>query len=250
MYQKLYNSCNKSNSDIAVCNRKVFDESGNEKTIVNVSSQEIHVDNENLIDYIVDKLFYPHTVVVYNKIFKRSILSTNNIKFKEVNQVGSEDALFNYQVLFHISKIIEVSSTNHNQLAREGSTARSYKIGAMTRTSGLIEEIYKYFSENGNDEISSILAPINLLFFQQWNYNLIKTYGENNLKKNLFEEHILIRDNLYFKRAEKEFILKKGLTRYVKKMGYSDKGILFMKLYMFFDLLNMSKLAVQIRCWC
>lgn len=248
MYEQLYISAQKENADIAVCNRKVFDENSNLKIAVNVSEKIIEINKNNIIDYVIDQMFYPHTVVVYNKIFKKSIIYNHNIKFKEVIDVGSEDTLFNYEVLLHVKKIIEVNSVNHNQLAREGSTARSYKIGVMKRTSKLIEEIYEYSCNNDAKEVGEILAPIILLFFQQWNYNLIKTYGEDNLKKYITDEHKSIKKNKYFKRAEKDLIFNRRLNIYIKKMGYSQKGKVFMSIYMLLSLLGLNKLAASVRC--
>lgn len=248
MYEELYIAAEKENADIAVCNRKVFDENNNLKTIVNVSERIIDINKVNIVDYVIERLFYPHTVVVYNKIFKKSIISNNDISFKEVKEVGSEDTLFNYEVLLHVKKIIEVNSTNHNQLARDGSTARSYEIGAMKRTSKLIENIYKYSYDNNAKEVGDILAPIMLLFFQQWNYNLIKTYGKDNLKKCITDEHKLVEKNKYFKRAEKDLIFNRRLNPYIKKMGYSQKGRLFMNIYMLLSLLRLNKLAASVRC--
>lgn len=248
MYEELYIAAEKEEADIAVCNRKVFDENDNLKTIVTVSEGIIDINKDKIIDYVIDQLFYPHTVVVYNKIFKKTIISNNNITFKEVKEVGSEDALFNYEVLLNVEKIIEVNSTNHNQLAREGSTARIYKIGAMKRTSKLIEEIYKYSYDNNAKEIGDMLAPIMLLFFQQWNYNLIKTYGKDDFKKYITDEHKLIEKNKYLKRAEKDLIFDRRLNPYIKKMGYSQKGKLFMSIYMLLSLLGLNKLAASVRC--
>lgn len=238
MYEELYIAAEKENADIAVCNRKVFDENNNLRTIVNVSERIIEINKVNTVDYVIERLFYPHTVVVYNKIFKKSIIYNNNISFKEVKEVGSEDTLFNY----------EVNSTNHNQLAREGSTARSYEIGAMKRTSKLIENIYKYSYDNNAKEEGDVLAPIMLLFFQQWNYNLIKTYGKDNFKKYITDEHKLIEKNKCFKRAERDLIFNRRLNPYIKKMGYSQKGKLFMNIYMLLSLLRLNKLAASVRC--
>ena len=246
MYEKLYKSAIDNNACIAVCNRKVFDENGNLMTMVNVGKKSLKNIKDNMCDYIVSDLLYNHTVVVYNKIYKSEIIKSNKIYFKEVREVGSEDFLFNYQVLFYIDKIISIDNTNHNQLAREGSTAREYKLGAMERTAKLIENIYLYAEKINKQEIGKKVAPIILIFFQQWNYDLIKKYG-NNLYRNMLCEQISAEKNKYFRLAEKEFIFDKDIKKYIYELGYSEKGRMFINLYMSLSLMKLYKLAVKIR---
>lgn len=247
MYESLYNAAISNNSDIVVCNRKVFDENGNIKGIVTVEEKIIKNIKNNIADYIVNDLLYKHTVSACNKIYKRQILQDNNIYFKGVNEVGSEDALFNYQVLFYTDIITSINRTYHNQLARYGSTTREYKVGAMARTAKLIENIYLYSQNIGKSNISNEVAPIFLIFFQQWNYNLIKTYDNKNLFNSMVIEQIEAEKNEYFKRAEKAFISNKNVQIYIDKMGYSKKGKLFIKLYMILSLLGLYKTAIKLR---
>ena len=63
--------------------------------------------------------------------------------------------------------------------------------------------------------MGDVLAPIMLLFFQQWNYNLIKTYGKDNFKKYITDEHKLIEKNKCFKRAERDLIFNRRLNPYI-----------------------------------
>ena len=206
MYEKLYNAAMNSRASIAICNRKVLDENNNIKTVVNIKKKIIENVKNNIADYIIEYLLYKHTVVIYNKIYRSEIIKENKISFKEVKEVGSEDALFNYEVLFYVDKIVAINTTYHNQLAREGSTAREYKIGAMNRTANLIQNIYLYSKKIGKESIGIETAPIFLIFFQQWNYNLIKTYGNEDLFNNMVLEQSESGKNKYFRMAEKSFI--------------------------------------------
>lgn len=247
MYDKLYNAAINNKASIAVCNRRVLDDNYNIKTVVNIKEKIIEDVKSNIVNYIVDDLLYKHTVVVYNKIYKSEIIKENKIYFKEVREVGSEDTLFNYQVLFYTSKIVAINNTYHNQLAREGSTAREYKFGVMERTAKLVESIYLYSEMMENMESGKKVAPIILLFFQQWNYNMIKTYGNDNLYNNMLKEQIIAEKNEYFKKAEEAFIFDKEIKIYTKRLGYSKRGKLFMDLYMILSLMKLYKLSVKIR---
>lgn len=247
MYEKLYLNAKEKKADITVCNRNVYDHGNNVITVVSVKEEVINDVKNNIHEYVVEKLLFKHTVVVYNKIYKADVLKNTNIRFKEVKEVGSEDALFNCQLLLHVNKISAINSTYHNQLAREGSTAREYKIGAMERTARFIEELYRYTQDMNEKETGDILVPIMLIFLQQWNYNLLKTYQQCNLQEYMVKEQRLAEKNKYFKKAEKDFISKRSVQVYIDKMGYSKKGKVFIKLYMILSLLGLYRVAIKLR---
>lgn len=247
MYEKLYTNAKLNEADMVVCNRKVFNEDGLLKTSIDVGQNSFINVNGNIADFIIQKLLCPYTVSTCNRIYSNEIVKKLNLRFESVQEVGSEDALFNYCFLLDSGIVTSINNTYHNQLAREGSTTRSYKIGAMNRTGKLIEGIYKYSESRQKREIGEVIAPIMLLFFQQWNYNLIKTYGKQNLKRNIKLEHKQASNNLYVKRAEKAVICDVRMVAYLKKMGFSIKGRLFIKSYMFFSLCNLNTLAANIR---
>lgn len=247
-YEKLYLSAKEISADISVCSRKIFNEEYILGNVVYVSNEKSIDINKDLCSYIVEQLIYPQTVSTCNKIYLKSNIINNNIKFKNVSEVGSEDALFNYCVLLNSNTVSCVKDTFYNGVERKGSTTRDYTVGAMVRTAGLLEQIYRYSEKNKKDKIGKISGPIMLIFFQQWNYNLIKTFGKNDLKKYIEQEHKLVEDNKYFKLAEKDFVFDKNIKPYIKKMGYSPKGKLFMNIYMILSLLKMNKLAANIRC--
>lgn len=246
MYEKLTNVAVKENSDLVVCGRKVFNIQGELKYELNLDMEVINIKKNNLLDYIVEKLFFKHTVVVYNKIYRNDIIRRKNLFFKEVSEVGSEDTLFNYCYLMNTQKICSLSAVFHNQLAREGSTAREYKFGAMKRTANLLRNIQSYSNEIGCNEVGLNTLPIFLLFFQQWNYNLLKNYS-NNFCRDFRMEHKSIASDKLFKSIEKKLVLDKSLECYYKKLGYSPRGIAFMRLYMLFSYFKFYSLATALR---
>lgn len=246
MYEELYSAAKNNFADISVCGRKLYDKYGKIESQISINNEVFENVYQNITDYCINNLFYPHTVVVYNKIYKRDIININNIRFNSVDKIGSEDALFNYQILFHVNKIISTDKTYYNQFAREGSTARQYKSGMMSRTAVLIEEMYKYAENLGRDNINNELNPIILVFFQQWNYSMIKKYCGKNIKDILIREH-KNKDNKYFKLIEKNLIFSKEASKNLFRMGYSKRGIFFIKMYMLFDFLGWSRVATRIR---
>lgn len=247
MYERLYSKAISLKSDMIVCSRKLFDENGLLKGEVYVENNEFTNINRNIVNYIVEELFYPQTVLVCNKIYLTRIIKENNIRFDNVDTVGSEDTLFNYKFLLNANNVSTERDTFYNGTERMNSTTRKYKFGAMKRTACLIESIYKYSERLGKKEVSEQIAPIMLLFFQQWNYNYIKTYGTGSLKEDIKKEHKNVSSDIYFKKAEKDLIFKKDLQVYIKKMGYGYTGRIFIKLYFLCSLCNLNGLAARIR---
>lgn len=247
MYEKLYINAKEKSLDISICGRKIWSESNVLKCKIDVKNEFIYNLQKILLEYIVDYLLYPYTVSTCNKIYKSKILKVNDIKFDNVENVGSEDALFNIDVLLNVDKIASTSSTYYNGIERMGSTTRKYKVGCMKRTANLLEKVYSHCEKLNKSELADIISAIFLIFFQQWNYNLLKTYGNENLFNNMVIEQREAEKNKYFKRAEKAFISNRNVQIYIDKMGYSKKGKLFIKLYMILSLLGLYKTAIKLR---
>lgn len=247
MYKMIYKKAICENLDIAICSRKIWDEKYTLGAIIEVRNELIKDLQKDLPGYYVDYLLYTNTVSACNKIYKSDLIRKWEVKFEDVKKVGSEDAFFNYCALLNTNRIGSISGVYYNGVERVGSTTRSYKAGAMERTASLLEATYHYSKLVNKSDKYNIIAPILLLFFQQWNYNFIKGYGGNNLKENLKIEHKKAEKNKYFRQAEKNFIFDKETEKYIVKMGFTNKGKLFMKAYMGLNLLGLYGLAARIR---
>lgn len=244
-YEKLYEKIKKEKADLGVASRKMFDK--NDKQVAKIQTKdEVGIIN-NIPKHIVNKVLFNHTVTVCNKIYKKNIIENKKIQFESVNIVGSEDTIFNYAFLLNAKKFIEVSDVFYNGAERIGSTTRKYKEGCIQRTSKLIEKIYLDSKKFENEKIANEVAIIFLLFFQQWNYNFMKIYSGEKISKIVKKEHILVKENKYLKKAEKEVIFNKKTKYYMKQMNYKSKGIIFMKVYFLASYLKLNNLAGKIR---
>ena len=249
MYEKLYSIGKDNRAEMVVCNRRVYKSNNEISTVIDVGNSNIKNVKENTIDYLINNLFYPYSVSCCNKIYLRDVIDGMGLRFKSVKDVGSEDLLFNICYILKTNISISINSTYHNQLAREGSTTRRYTIGAMERTGKLINSLYALTLDEvlkDKKEVQKLLAPLVLLFFQQWNYNLIKTYG-GNLKEDLTKEHKEINKNKFMKKAERTLIFNPLIIPYMKKMGFSLKGRIYIRAYMLCCLCNLNKLATMLR---
>lgn len=244
MYEELYKDIVKNNSDISVCSRKIFDENNNLNGKVELNNEVIDLSKFEIENYITKRLLFPHTVSACNKIYKNDILK--NIRFKGVTEVGSEDTLFNYCVLFNVKTISSINTTYYNGLERSGSTARTYKLGAMIKTAKLMENIKDYSYKVGRNDVWEKVSPILFQFFQQWNINLIKKYSDNDIIGIISEELELASKNEVFNNCQKTLAFR---TSYLKENGYKLTGRLYISLVMFLSYIKQYNLAAKLRCY-
>lgn len=247
MYENLYEAIEKSNADICVCGREAYSEEGKIGYQNKLDDELIDLDKYDIKDYVTNKLFYKHTVVVWNKIYKKDIINKNNIRFEDVSYVGSEDALFNYQYLMHTKKIKAIDKIGYSQLSREGSTATSYKKGYIVRTSNLIECMDDYSNKINSKEIGNDIIPSILLFYNQWCLSQIKIHSdESNILRNIQDELIQGMDSKVFRIYIKKIITDKCMINNMKSMGFKLKGILLIKLYMTLCYFKKYKIASKL----
>lgn len=243
MYENLYNAIENSKADLCVCGRESYSEDGKSYYKKELEDELIDFESYSLQDYISKTLFYKHTVSGCNKIYKKDIIEKNNIRFKYVSYVGSEDTLFNYEFLLHTSKIKSIDKIGYTQLSRAGSTATTYKYGYMNRTANMIKSMYEYSIKTNTEAIYKDVAPIFLLFFYQWNMSNIKAKNS----KELIEREIKdASSNEMFIKCVKELGFNRNLNKYMNNMGFRLKGIALIKITMALYYLKLYKTTSQI----
>ena len=180
-YEKLVQASETADADMACCDRRIYDEEGNltyEAKIVEGKAYQI----DDVEDYVY-RYFFRYTPVVYNKVYRTTVI--NSIRFRDVSEVGSEDALFNYEVMFAIKQVTEVEGIAYNNLARNNSTARSYQVGDLCKNYRLLEHMLKISGKNG---ISDDTCLYTYNYFNQRTWNQIMVYGQSNTRGSLKSE--------------------------------------------------------------
>lgn len=249
MYEELYKDIIKNNSDISICGRRVVDENNKLKGEVKLINEVINLNEFGLDKYITSKLLSPHTVVVYNRLYRRCIIERNDIRFKSVDEVGSEDALFNYCILFNTKIISSIDKVFYNGLERSGSTARTYKFGSMNKTANLMECMKSYSEKVNKQEVWNKVEPILFQFYQQWNINLIKKYSNEDITKIISKELEVANKSKVFKQCQKRLALGINHEKNLKKCGYKFSGRVYIRLFMFLSYINQYNLAARLRTY-
>lgn len=246
MYENLYKKIKHTNSDICICGRRAYTEDGKLSNEINLQDEVIDFNDKKDKKYILSKFFYNYTVVVWNKLYKNEIINDKNIRFEDVNYVGSEDALFNYCVLSDVKRITSMEHIYYNQLSREGSTARTYKPGYMNRTANMIKCMSDYSKKINSPTVYNDLSPLFLLFFYQWNMSNIKSVKNENLEQIILKEITEASFNKEFMECVRKVAFDMNFTESIKKMGFSFSGIVYIRLIMALCYFKLYKLATKI----
>lgn len=246
MYENLYNAIVSSNADICVCGRESYSEESDSYYKIELIDELIDLNQYSLGYYVSKKLFYRHTVSGCNKIYRKDIIDKNNIRFKDVNYVGSEDTLFNYEFLLHTNKIKAIDKVGYRQLSRVDSTARTYKYGYMNRTANMIRCMYDCSLISNNISKYEEIAPMFLLFFYQWNISNIKSVKNRNTKELILKEIKDASNNEIFMRCVSKIGLRREFNQYMKNMGFKIKGILLIKTIMILYYFRLYKITTGV----
>lgn len=230
-YEEMYNCAISNNSDMVCVNRKVFDEYGNMVYKTDFASNCTY-GVENPSDYFFDK-FFIYTPSVCNKLYKYDIVKNN--RFVSTKYIGSEDTLFNFDLINKYGTVSEVIDVYYNSIERKNSTARSYQPLDIIRNYNLLRELDKILIGGETLELQTCV----FLFFQQRIWFQINNYSSNPRKD--LHDTILIenKDSDYYKFSKRIFFLK---YKYWRKMGYRLSGMILIKFGYLLKIINFKHL--------
>lgn len=236
-YEKLYALCKKNDLDMCVCERRVFNEKDEIIYQTNIFESDCIQVNDTKT-YFFNK-FFKYTPSVCNKVYKMNVIKYK--RFRDVSEVGTEDTLFNYEVMFDLKKVGECESVYYNSLARENSTARRFESGSILRNYNLLEHMKIIDNNQGvNNDLS--LCMFN--YFQQRLWNQIKTFASESHMDCIRQEIELEFTRTNYKKISKELIKLKSLD----KMGYRLTGIFVVKLQYILKLFGLKNQLIKYIC--
>jgi len=243
MYAGLYQSAKLTDADIIVCGRQVYSEEGELKTVVNLSDQIIDLSEIGIEEYVFNYFFFPHTPVVYNKLYKRELIHNHNLRFDNIHAVGSEDTLFNFSAICHSRKLSTISQLYYNGTARHGSTARTYKKGEMERTINLLIKYMDYAKRIGKLDTAKRIVPYIFLYFLQRHIKLINNVFGKESAKVIAEEIKFVSRMPIFQYSARKVIFGIHLSGVMKRKGYRFSGRAFQRIFLLLCSLNMYSMA-------
>lgn len=151
MYEKLYNTAKKNNNDILFCG---FKKEFKPNAFLLIKECETYIDykgkeqiNQLILDFIAApphyKNEYIHDMSVWHSIYKRKIISDNNIKFLSERDYASEDIPFQIEILSHCYNVGFIPDIFYTYCYNQGSLTKSFNITKFEK----IKNLYYLLSE-------------------------------------------------------------------------------------------------------
>ncbi|GGA45064.1 glycosyltransferase [Paenibacillus physcomitrellae] len=158
MFTQMVELAEASQSDIIVCNYdKVYDDH-TERQYLNLKEEAVDVREIGIAEYIYRYLFtYQHGHEVWNKLYRRSVIEQNAIRFEPNKEIFSEDLMFNLFVLCHAGRISSLNHTFYYYLQREGSIMQIPNPQMGARYVTLVERFKHYAQRAG---LASEVEPV------------------------------------------------------------------------------------------
>lgn len=239
MCELLYNNIKDNDADMTLCNHII--EHKNEQKYIKLGLENILTDKNEISNNLILPLVGDKGKNIKNelasfrspwgKIFKKSIIKENNIKFNSELIIG-EDFIFNLQYLNHIKKLsVEHECLYHYRINQE-STLNKYKAECWFIYEKILNYLKEYLYSNFKED--EFLERLNNL---KMRYFFISIYNEVNIlnSKSIFEKKNFIKficEHDKFKGILKEYKFE------LEKREYINLIILKRKMYISFVILN------------
>lgn len=242
MYENLINEMEKG-FDLSVCGRVVVKSCGERMEVKTVEEKFYFEEEELKYRYMCQEFIHPHTVVVYNKVYRRDIIEKLNLRFEDLRVVGTEDMLFNYIYILNIKSLKSIAKEHYIGYAREGSTMRKYNPGYMKRFANLVEVFSKYNEDSQLDRVKIILC----IYFFEFYIRQVKSFSSNEeFYKNLDLELKVIVKNDSFKSLVRKIVFTNSYIKDLKIKKYRFLGIIYIKILYMSIYLNLNRLTYKL----
>lgn len=170
-FEKLYNAAAQNNADMAFTEYLL--------EYQNKQKKSEHITNLQIAESVSEKVNVLKDGAIWDKIFKRSLLNDNNIRFPEHSKSYFEDNLLLFPAAMRANKIVLINTANYHYWQRETS---------------VVHDVQHY------DEMRSYCVDVikNLLnFTEKQNYNseekqnIVNFFDRSFPWKNIFKKNVL-----------------------------------------------------------
>ena len=192
--QTFYDNALKSDAEIVTCNYYNIDNVRTNPMTYNVKGENLLFEDDKIIIDSRDAPFFGN-ILVWNKIFKKSIINDNNIRFPERKSV--EDYLFCKEIFLKVNKIVYLK--DYFGIKRhfiDDSLSRDYNIDfvkmyieSFKRIHDLFKREIEYFDEYSfkfNDDIRNIKNLIQICSYIEDK----KEMKDSMIELNEFEKYV------------------------------------------------------------
>ncbi|WP_281288467.1 glycosyltransferase [Saccharibacillus brassicae] len=162
-FETMYRSAQKHEADLCACDYTLAYEDGRlEHGVLGLRSEKLELPLFGLDKFWNDKRY---SVVVWNKIYRRSIIQSQALRFESNRRVFSEDVLFNLCFLKHAGVCSAVSESFYCYFQRGDSLMNSPKPDYLKRELFLVDRFSDYYADYANSNVYQAL--LSRLFFER-----------------------------------------------------------------------------------
>ena len=150
MYERLHTALTENDADVAVCDYNlVYDD----RTVRCYSGMKNEVIEVKPKDYYFKYCSCPKpNNYVWTRLYKTEIIKKTGVRFE--NFKLGDDTLFNFKLLPHLSRVVNISGAGYNYLQRENSNV--YTVATKDNLAKVyadtFEELVSYYEANGFED--------------------------------------------------------------------------------------------------
>ncbi|WP_172250139.1 glycosyltransferase [Saccharibacillus deserti] len=162
MFAAMYAEAVRTHADICACDYTLAYERDSVSNVLKLEAERIDIEV-----YGLDRLWNSkkYAVVVWNKIYRRSLVEEYRLRFESNRRVFSEDVLFNLCFLRHASVFASVPGAFYHYFQRPDSLTSSWKPDYLKRELYLVDRFADFYADYDNREV--YLRILNRLFFER-----------------------------------------------------------------------------------
>ncbi|CAI6082817.1 glycosyltransferase [Cohnella sp. JJ-181] len=143
MFETLYQRALETGADLCACDYNTVYDRRVVPNALGLTDETVHIAARGIDRYWLDKKF---SVVLWNKLYKRSVIRDHAIRFDAHGEVFSEDVLFNLFYLLHTRIVAAVPMALYNYYQRQGSLTHSFKPDYLQKELTLVEKFRTYYA--------------------------------------------------------------------------------------------------------
>jgi glycosyltransferase EpsH len=230
MLETLYNNANISKADLSIGNYSKIYETFSENNYLKLKDETFDIKNIGLNNYFYNYYFnYVHGDEAWNKIYRKSVIDNNSIRFERNSEIFSEDKLFNLYFIVLTNKVVSTKRSLYNYVQREGSIMQSAKPDLMFQYVSLMEKFINYTRNKERETELSNIYPI--IFFNLINSSMFALYKSGATLK---EINLIIRKvslSPIFRKLMLKLFIGNSVKIYCKKTGRNIISQMKMKVF-------------------
>jgi len=142
MFETMYRRAMETDADLCACDYNTVYDHRTIPAALGLTDSTFIIADRGIDRYWLEKKF---SVVLWNKIYKKSILDAHAVRFDSKGEVFSEDVLFNLYYLLHIRTVTAIPRSFYNYYQRGGSLTHSFRPDYLQKELALVDKFRAYY---------------------------------------------------------------------------------------------------------